>query len=253
MNKRERIEAAVAGERADTVPYSLWTHLPGIDLDPVRNAEHTFQFYQDYDVDILKTMNNGMYSVEDFGARVDYSQIEAGGVAVITDSPVKKAEDWESLEPASTEKGALLREQTYLKLLLEKTGKEVPVLFTVFSPLTTAFKLCPDLMKHVSEGHGNSVKHALRVIAETTCRLTERVIGMGADGIFLLHSCRHIAGQRKSSTGNTGNPMIWKCCMPPGVVQYASCARKRHHVSPAERLSGGDFQLACMGVAAGGG
>lgn len=58
------------------------------------------------------------------------------------------------------------------------------MLFTVFSPLTTAFKLCPDLMKHVSEGHGNSVKHALRVIAETTCRLTERVIGMGADGIF---------------------------------------------------------------------
>lgn len=184
MNKRERIEAAVAGERADTVPYSLWTHLPGIDLDPVRNAEHTFQFYQDYDVDILKTMNNGMYSVEDFGARVDYSQIASGGVAVITDSPVKKAEDWESLEPASIDKGALLREQTYLKLLLEKTGKEVPVLFTVFSPLTTAFKLCPDLMKHVSEGHGNSVKHALRVIAETTCRLTERVIGMGADGIF---------------------------------------------------------------------
>ena len=110
-----------------TVPYSLWTHLPGIDLDPVRNAEHTFQFYQDYDVDILKTMNNGMYSVEDFGARVDYSQIASGGVAVITDSPVKKAEDWESLEPASIDKGALLREQTYLKLLLEKTGKEVPV------------------------------------------------------------------------------------------------------------------------------
>lgn len=81
MTKMERIAAAIRGDAVDTVPYSLWSHLPLIDLDPVKNAEQTYGFYKTYDVDILKTMNNGMYSVEDFGAVADYSEIAGGGVA----------------------------------------------------------------------------------------------------------------------------------------------------------------------------
>ena len=45
MTKKERIQAAIGGEEVDRVPYSLWTHLPGIDLDPARNAEHNYDFY----------------------------------------------------------------------------------------------------------------------------------------------------------------------------------------------------------------
>lgn len=78
MTKKERIQAAIHGDAVDHVPYSLWTHLPGIDLDPARNAEHTYDFYKKYDVDILKTMNNGMYSVEDFGVTTDFSDIAKG-------------------------------------------------------------------------------------------------------------------------------------------------------------------------------
>ena len=89
MTKKERIEAVILGEHVDRIPYSLWSHLPGIDLDPVANAEHTYDFYKTYDVDILKTMNNGMYSVEDYGVKVDYSEIEKGGVAKSVDTPVK--------------------------------------------------------------------------------------------------------------------------------------------------------------------
>lgn len=81
MTKMERIAAAIRGDDVDTVPYSLWSHLPLIDLDPVKNAEQTYGFCKTYDVDILKTMNNGMYSVEDFGAVADYSEIAGGGAA----------------------------------------------------------------------------------------------------------------------------------------------------------------------------
>lgn len=95
MTKKERIEAVILGEHVDRIPYSLWSHLPGIDLDPVANAEHTYDFYKTYDVDILKTMNNGMYGVEDYGVKVDYSEIEKGGVAKSVDTPVKTPEDWE--------------------------------------------------------------------------------------------------------------------------------------------------------------
>lgn len=135
MTKRERIQAAIAGDPVDRVPYSLWSHLPMIDLDPVKNAEHTYDFYKKYDVDILKTMNNGMYSVEDFGAETDFSDVPKGGVAKIIDTPVKEPEDWLKVEPVSVNEGALAREQRYLKLLLDKTKGEVPVIFTVFPRL----------------------------------------------------------------------------------------------------------------------
>lgn len=184
MTKAERIAAAIRGDAVDRVPYSLWSHLPTIDLDPVANAEHTYEFYKTYDVDILKTMNNGMYSVEDFGVTVDYADIERGGVAKIISTPVHTPEDWLKVKPVSLHEGALAREQDYLKRLLKKTNGEVPVIFTVFSPLTTANKLCPQLMEHIASCHGEQVKAALTAITETTCALVQRVIELGADGIF---------------------------------------------------------------------
>ena len=39
MTKKERIQAAIAGEKPDKLPYSFWTHLPGIDLNPELLAE----------------------------------------------------------------------------------------------------------------------------------------------------------------------------------------------------------------------
>ena len=192
MTKRERIQAAIHGEAVDQVPYSLWSHLPGIDLDPVENAEKTYAFYQTYDVDILKTMNNGMYSIEDFGAKVDYSDIAKGGVAKIVDTPVKTVDDWEKVQPVSLHAGAMAREQRYLKLLLDKTKGEVPVVFTIFSPLTTANKLCPHMMDHIKQGEGAKVKQALKAITETTCGLVQRVIELGADGIFFATQLREM-------------------------------------------------------------
>lgn len=186
MTKRERIKAAVNGARPDKLPYSLWTHLPGIDLDPVLLAEKTYEFYKTYDVDFIKTMNNGMYAIEDFGCTVDYSEIEKGGVAKITGTPVKEASDWSKLTPCSFTEGSLKRELTSLKLILEKTAKEdVPVLFTVFSPITTADKISgKKLLTHIREGHGKEVKQALTIITETTMKLAEQAIRLGADGIF---------------------------------------------------------------------
>ena len=72
MNKKERIYAAVRGEKTDRLPYAIWTHLPGIDMDPERLANETYKFFKTYDTDLIKTMNNGMYAIEDFGCEIDY-------------------------------------------------------------------------------------------------------------------------------------------------------------------------------------
>lgn len=185
MSKREIIQAAISGAQPDALPYSFWTHLPGIDLDPVRLADETYDFYRKYDIDFIKTMNNGMYAIEDFGCEIDYSAIAQGGVAKGISTPVQNPEDWYKLSPLSITQGSLARELHSLKLLLKRTKKEkVPVIFTVFSPLTTANKITNQLSQHIHEGFGETVHHALRVITETTCNLVQAALDLGADGVF---------------------------------------------------------------------
>lgn len=186
MTKKERIWAAVHGETPDTLPYSFWTHLPGIDLDPEKLAEHTYEFYKTYDVDFIKTMNNGMYAIEDFGCEIDYSEIPKGGVAKVVKTPIHEAGDWLKLKPCSVEEGSLARELKGLRLLLDKVkGEEVPVIFTIFSPLTIANKLSGNtLLQYLADGHSQEVHSALKVITQTTCDMARAVLDLGADGIF---------------------------------------------------------------------
>lgn len=186
MTKKELIKSVLKGKKPNHIPYSMWTHMPGIDLDPVKITQKTVEFYKKYDIDIIKTMNNGMYSCEDFGAKVDYADVLTGGVAKVVSTPVNKGEDWENIKEAPIDQGALKREQKYLSLLLEELkGEEVPIIFTVFSPITTANKLCEDrIQEFVKEGYGKQIHHALQKITNTTCKLVEKVIEMGADGIF---------------------------------------------------------------------
>lgn len=186
MTKKERIWAAVHEEQPDTLPYSFWTHLPGIDLDPEKLADATYQFYRTYDVDFIKTMNNGMYAIEDFGCEIDYSEVAKGGVAKVVKTPIATPQDWYGLKPCSVEEGSLARELKGLRRLLDKVkGEEVPVIFTIFSPLTIANKLSGNtLRQHISDGHGQAVHAALKVISQTTCDMARAVLELGADGIF---------------------------------------------------------------------
>lgn len=186
MTKRERVQAAIRGERPDQLPYSFWTHLPGSDLDAERLADDTYSFFRTYDIDFIKTMNNGMYAIEDYGCEIDYSAIPSGGVAKVIRTPISGPDDWKRITPCSIHEGCLARELKSLRLLLDRTkGDEVPVIFTVFSPLTIANKLSNNtLRQHINEGHGAAVHSALRLITETTCNLAKAVIEMGADGVF---------------------------------------------------------------------
>ncbi|MBO7676547.1 MAG: hypothetical protein J6S49_03425 [Erysipelotrichaceae bacterium] len=187
MTKKERIYAAVKGEETDKLPYAIWTHLPGIDMDPVRLAEETYRFFKTYDTDLIKTMNNGMYAIEDFGCEVDYSQIEKGGVAKLISTPVVTPDDWDKIKPMKIEDCKAIQRELYsLKLLLEKVkDDEVPVIFTVFSPFTTANKLSGNKqLEHLKTTDTKKIHEALQVITDLTVELVRKAIDEGADGIF---------------------------------------------------------------------
>jgi len=186
MNKTERIKTALNREKTDKLPYAFWTHMPGDDLDPEVISKKTYEFFKEYDLDFIKMMNNGMYSTEDFGCKADYSEIKQGGAAKLVYSPVKAADDWVKLKQPDVHQGAYGRELKHLRLLLELVNKEAPVIFTIFSPMTTANKISQNtLLKQITEGHGEQVHQALEMITETTCELVKAVMEAGADGIFM--------------------------------------------------------------------
>jgi len=208
MNKIELIKATLAGEKCKVVPYAMWSHMPAVDRDPKKNAEATYNFYKEYDVDIVKTMNNGMYSIEDYGCKIDYSAIPTGGVAKIVATPIHSGEDWKKIAEIPINEGALLREQEYLRLLLEKLRNEnVPVVFTIFSPVTTANKLCGNkLLEYVKEGYGKDIHATLEKITATTVKLVEKVIAMGADGVFFATQMSSFAVSTEEFYAEYGAP-----------------------------------------------
>lgn len=188
MTKRERIQNTLNGGEVDKVAFSMWTHLPHVDLNERLLAEETYKFYKEYDIDFIKTMNNGMYSIEDYGCIIDFSEIIKGGVAKVVESPILTYEDWEKIKLINIYEGAVNREINSLKKLkkiLEENNDDVPILFTVFSPLTTAMKLSKNkIFQHISEGKIELVHKALENITETTKQLIREVKKIGIDGVF---------------------------------------------------------------------
>src|SRR5512139_2800777 len=162
--RTERIRGVLDGELVDRVPYSAWTHFPGIDLDPDRLADATLAFYRDLNLDFVKSMSNGMFSIEDYGCDCDFSAIAGGGVATVTKYAVEAPSDWEKLGDLDIEKGALGRELRSLSRLLHGLRGEAPVLATVFSPLTTAQKLSGTLLLEQLRTHPRMVKQGLSTI-----------------------------------------------------------------------------------------
>lgn len=184
MNKIDKIKKTIAGDTVSEVPLSFWTHLPEYDRQPEALARETYAIYKKYDLDFIKTMNSGMYPVEDYETEIDYSKIEKGGVAELVASPIKENGDWEKLPALSIDKGVFERELSSLKNLVELVDGEAPIIFTVFSPLTIADKLAQgDLSPYISAGN-DSLHQALATIAETNAQLAAKAVELGAAGVY---------------------------------------------------------------------
>ncbi|MDU4961778.1 MAG: uroporphyrinogen decarboxylase family protein [Sporomusaceae bacterium] len=184
LTKTERLRLALSGEATDRIPYSLWTHFPGIDLDADKLADTTYDFYRKLNLDFVKNMSNGMFSIEDWGCVCDYSEIANGGVAKVTRFGVNEPGDWARLQPLDVTQGALGRELRSLRRLLASLNGEAPVLATVFSPLTTAQKLSGSKVVAHMRTDPELVKAGLEVIAESTLRFAQQAMELGCAGVY---------------------------------------------------------------------
>ena len=183
-DKRRRLEAIIQGEKPDRLPVALWRHWPGDDQDAEALAAAHLKWYHDYDWDLLKVGPDSNYSVADWGVK-DHWVGHIEGVRETNYWPVRSIHDWGTLQPLDPRKGKLAMEIEALALVRKGAGQDVPVLATIFSPLSQA--------KHIA-GKETIASHwrrnpdifhkALSVITESTIRFVEAARETGIDGIF---------------------------------------------------------------------
>jgi uroporphyrinogen decarboxylase len=188
MTDWERVTAAVAGEAVDRVPVSLWRHFPESDRDPARLAEACVAWQRMHDFDLVKFMPGGTYGVEDWGATSADVGSLIGARAVIKPG-VTAAEGWPRLARLSPTEGQLGREVKALALAAEALGGDVPILQTLFSPLTTAIKLAGDRVFADLRRRPDLLEAGLAIIAETIIGFARACLRVGAHGVFFATQC----------------------------------------------------------------
>jgi uroporphyrinogen decarboxylase len=184
VNKRERVYAALEGQPVDRVPLSLWRHFHKQDQTPDGLASVTLEFYKKYDFDLIKLTPSGFYAIEDWGAQVVLSKSD-DEPPTLKKPVIKKPEEWRNLTTLSSTTGSYGQTLEAVKHLADQLDKDdVPVLMTVFSPLTIAYKLAGDALLDHLQNYPTDVHIGLATIAETTSRFADLALEAGADGIF---------------------------------------------------------------------
>ncbi|MCP4358873.1 MAG: uroporphyrinogen decarboxylase [Chloroflexi bacterium] len=183
-SKRERLEAAIAGEPPDRLPVALWRHWPGDDQNARALAAAHVKWQEDWDWDFLKVGPASSYSVADWGVQDRWvGHIE--GTREYIHLPIQTPFDWDKLEPLNPTKGMLAEQIEALRLIGLAMGGDVPFIATVFSPLSQAKHLAGNerMLAHM-RANPLRFQQALEVITESTIRFVEAAKATGISGIY---------------------------------------------------------------------
>ena len=145
-------------------------------------------FQEKYDFDFIKLTPFDYYGAVDWNRELrDFSPTTWS--PLLLRPSLERVTDWQRIKVSAPDSGAWGQQLNLLRYVREKVQPGVPVLQTVYSPLTIARKLAgvrllPDLREHPKAVH-----RALEVIADTTARYIATTLAQGADGIFFATDC----------------------------------------------------------------
>jgi uroporphyrinogen decarboxylase len=206
ITKRERLQAALVGERADRVPVALWRHFPVDDQDPVTLADALLDFQARYDLDFIKVTPASSYCVRDWGVE-DAWKGDPEGTREYTHYVIREPIDWAGLRRLPPHRGGLGASLKCLARLKERCGDEVPFIQTIFSPLSQAKHLAgePRLLEHLRR-EPRLVLQGLKAIAETTAAYIEAACAMGISGVFFAAQQASYRLMDREAYGRFGEP-----------------------------------------------
>jgi uroporphyrinogen decarboxylase len=184
MSKRERLQAALAGQPVDRPPVAFWRHFPGDDQSPDRLVRVALDFQARYDLDFIKLPVSSTYTVNDYGIKHEY-QGNLGGDRTYLEGIIKTIADWDTIRPLDVHRGTYGWHLQALEEIIRSKPADTPVIVTLFQPLALAFYLAgqENCLVHLRT-YPQRVMPALAALTQTCVDFARAAIQAGADGIF---------------------------------------------------------------------
>lgn len=184
LTHRERLEACLAGEQPDRVPVALWRHFPVDDQSPEGLAAATAAFQRIYDFDLLKVTPPSSFCLKDYGTE-DQWKGNTEGTRDYTKRPIEKPEDWTRLPILNPKRGELAKQINCLRILSTQFDPQLPIIQTIFSPLSQAKNLVGSemLLVHLRK-YPDEISAGLERLTQTTINWIEELTHSGIDGVF---------------------------------------------------------------------
>jgi uroporphyrinogen decarboxylase len=168
VNKIERVRAAIAGGAVDHPPLTLWYHF-GLQHAPAdRVIQAHLEFFEAYDLDLLKVMN-------------DYSYPMPEGIETLD-----RAEDLSRLEPLDVTRGPIGEQLRVIGGLARALRGRALVVETVFNAWNTLRRnVVKGAMGACMRSAPRALEAALAVVNDNLARYAQAALAGGAAGIFL--------------------------------------------------------------------
>jgi uroporphyrinogen decarboxylase len=180
------VQAALSLEPADRPPVAWWGHTFREEWSPEELAAVTLERARRYRWDFVKLQPRASCFAEAFGS--EYRPSGDPHVAPVLVRPgVEEVGDWRRLPSVDAGVAPLKDQVTALARVAAELGDEVPVIQTVFSPLTVAGHLVgkdPARVVQELQAHPEVLVPALERIAAALSDFSQRSVEAGAAGIF---------------------------------------------------------------------
>jgi uroporphyrinogen decarboxylase len=168
MNKKELVDRVLAGEAVARPPLSLWYHF-GVQHGSGEDfAKTTLDYFNAYDFDFLKVMNDYFYPVPE------------GLEAVRTKADLQRLKRF---DPYQTQWSEQLKA---LAMIHKELKNEAYFIDTVFDPWQSLHRnLAAENMQHLMMNEPRELMAALEVVADNLIAYSKAAIEAGAAGIFM--------------------------------------------------------------------
>jgi uroporphyrinogen decarboxylase len=186
MEPKARVRAALSLEMPDRPPAAWWGHTYREEWSPRDLASVTVARQREYGWDFVKLQPRACCFAQAFGREYQASE-DFRTAPVPVSPPVRSPAEWVRLPSADATAPSLHDQVEAIRMIVGELGPMIPVIQTVFSPLTVAGYLV-DKDRHLAAGelreHPNEMGAALGRIADAMADFAERSIEAGAAGIF---------------------------------------------------------------------
>jgi uroporphyrinogen decarboxylase len=168
MNKKELVDRVLAGEAVKRPPLSLWYHFGVQHGDGAAFARITLDYFNHYDFDFLKVMNDYFYPVPE------------GCDALRTKA------DLQRIMPVDPRKTQWAEQLKALEIIRDAIGDKAYFIDTVFDPWQSLHRnLAAENMQHLMMNEPQALMAALEVVADNLIAYSKAAMEAGAAGIFM--------------------------------------------------------------------